>query len=176
VCSPARILKTTRALLFGRPALKMSCLGLLRDPVTVSGQYIVKDVKPTSKGELQKVKVKVKVNINGMFSVSSAQLTEKREATAQEQEAQEQEDAKRQEENAMDTNATDSQDNSDNHKADDTPSDEVPEKKETKKKGPKQITKMIDLPIETVEFGYTSAQLNDHIEEEVSRQSRECLL
>jgi heat shock 70kDa protein 4 len=41
---------------------------------------------PQSNGESSKIKVKVRVNINGIFSVSSATMTEKIENTAEEAE------------------------------------------------------------------------------------------
>lgn len=44
------------------------------------GKFTVDKVVPQPTGEATKVKVKVRVNINGLFSVSSATLTEKIEA------------------------------------------------------------------------------------------------
>lgn len=44
------------------------------------GKFTVDKVVPQPTGEATKVKVKVRVNINGLFSVSSASLTEKIEA------------------------------------------------------------------------------------------------
>ncbi|XP_067842079.1 heat shock protein 105 kDa-like [Heptranchias perlo] len=41
------------------------------------GQFIIQDVVPQTNGEKSKVKVKVLVNIHGLFSVSTASMTEK---------------------------------------------------------------------------------------------------
>ena len=43
------------------------------------GQFFIDSVVPTATGESSKVKVKVRVNINGVFTVSSATLIEKKE-------------------------------------------------------------------------------------------------
>ncbi|KAB7495803.1 Heat shock protein 4L [Armadillidium nasatum] len=48
-------------------------------PDPVIGHFTIEDITPTADGENQKVKVKVRVNIHGLFTVSSATLTEKRE-------------------------------------------------------------------------------------------------
>ena len=41
------------------------------------GSFLIENVVPQANGESSKVKVKVRVNINGVFSVSSATMTEK---------------------------------------------------------------------------------------------------
>ena len=46
-------------------------------------------MKPTPEGESSKVKVKVRINLNGIFTIASACLVEKREPTQQEKEEQE---------------------------------------------------------------------------------------
>ncbi|RXG71396.1 97 kDa heat shock protein [Armadillidium vulgare] len=48
-------------------------------PDPIIGHFTIEDVTPTADGENQKVKVKVRVNIHGLFTVSSATLTEKRD-------------------------------------------------------------------------------------------------
>lgn len=45
------------------------------------GKFTVDKVVPQPTGEATKVKVKVRININGLFSVSSASMTEKIEKT-----------------------------------------------------------------------------------------------
>jgi hypothetical protein len=48
------------------------------------GQFIVKDVKPSSDGESVKVKVKVRVSLHGILTVSSASLILKHDGSEQE--------------------------------------------------------------------------------------------
>merc|ERR1712002_842976 len=48
-------------------------------PVRHIGLFEIGDVRPTSEGGNQKVKVKVRINPNGIFGVSSASLLEKHE-------------------------------------------------------------------------------------------------
>lgn len=147
---------------------------LLNLMLFLAARYVVKDVKPTPKGDTQKVKVKVRVNLNGMFTVSGAQLTEKRDATEQEQAEAEQKEseAKQQElqnkdgnaqQEPMDTTETSDTTSELNHK--DEPMEEDGDKKDKKKT--KQITKVVELPVEISMGGYTSQELNLHIEEEV---------
>ena len=50
----------------------------------ITGQFIVKDVKPSTEGDSLKVKVKVRVNLHGILTVSSATLVLKQEASDQE--------------------------------------------------------------------------------------------
>lgn len=161
---------------------KLKCLWLLsclcascqlKQNLVVAARYVVKDVKPTAQGNSHKVKVKVRVNLHGMFSVSGAQLTEKRDATEQEQAEAEQKEAEAKQE-AQPKDANDKQEPMDTESADgselnhkDEPMEEDSEKKD-KKKNTKQITKVIELPVESTASGYTQQDLNLHIEEEVS--------
>ncbi|XP_043803060.1 heat shock 70 kDa protein 4 isoform X1 [Apis laboriosa] len=72
-------------------------------PQTHIGTYTIKNVKPTPEGELSKVKVKVRVNLNGILTVVSASLIEKRELTQQEKEEEEkQQQQHQQQQNNMD--------------------------------------------------------------------------
>lgn len=105
------------------------------------GQFTVRDVKPTSDGASQKVKVKARINLNGVFSISSATLLEKSEL--QDEPAPPSE--------PMETTEKESQ-----------PS-ESEEKKEDKKKS---VTKTIDLRIDSVTHGYSTMDLNNYIEQE----------
>jgi heat shock protein 4 len=50
------------------------------------GTFQIDNIVPQASGESTKVKVKVRVNINGIFSVSSATMTEKIENTSEETE------------------------------------------------------------------------------------------
>lgn len=47
-------------------------------PDPIIGHFSIEDVTPTAEGEVQKIKVKVRINIHGLFTVSSATLTEKK--------------------------------------------------------------------------------------------------
>ncbi|XP_032675671.1 heat shock 70 kDa protein 4 isoform X1 [Odontomachus brunneus] len=62
-------------------------------PQTRIGTFMIKNIKATPEGESAKVKVKVRVNLNGILTISSASLIEKRESTQQEKE---EEDAQQQ--------------------------------------------------------------------------------
>lgn len=60
--------------------------------ISFAGVFTIKNVKSTPDGESAKVKVKVRVNLNGILTVASASLIEKREAVQdkEEDEAQQQ--------------------------------------------------------------------------------------
>ncbi|CRK96451.1 CLUMA_CG009967, isoform A [Clunio marinus] len=49
------------------------------------GEWKVNDVKPSSTGDAQEVKVKVRINHNGILLISSAQMVEKREVQEEQQ-------------------------------------------------------------------------------------------
>lgn len=51
----------------------------------LKGTWTVRDIKPSSEGKAQKVKVKVRVNLHGIMTVSSASLIESKEPVEQEQ-------------------------------------------------------------------------------------------
>ncbi|XP_050443207.1 heat shock 70 kDa protein 4 [Adelges cooleyi] len=114
---------------------------------TYIGQFTVRDVKPTSDGASQKVKVKARVNINGVFSISSATLLEKSE---------QKEESIVPPSEPMETSEKDQQpaENEEN---------KTEEKKEEKKKS---VTKTIDLRIDALTHGYSVMDLNNYIEQE----------
>ncbi|XP_066286293.1 heat shock 70 kDa protein 4-like isoform X5 [Branchiostoma lanceolatum] len=60
-------------------------------PDPVIGKFFIDKVVPNQEGESAKVKVKVRVNINGIFTVSSAQLVEKLPPQPAEEEKKEEE-------------------------------------------------------------------------------------
>jgi heat shock protein len=105
------------------------------------GQFTVRDVKPTSDGASQKVKVKARVNIHGIFSISSATLLEKSEVQDEPVTTSE----------TMETSEKETQ------------PVEPEEKKDEKKKS---VTKTIDLRIESITHGYSTMDLNNYIEQE----------
>lgn len=47
----------------------------------LTGQWLIKDIKANSEGESQKIKVKVRINIHGLFTVASASLYERKDAS-----------------------------------------------------------------------------------------------
>ncbi|CAL7936427.1 unnamed protein product [Xylocopa violacea] len=71
-------------------------------PQTHIGVFTIKNVKPTLEGELSKVKVKVRINLNGILTVASASLVEKRELTQQEKEEEDKQQQQQQQQNNMD--------------------------------------------------------------------------
>ena len=76
------------------------------------GVFIIQNVKPNSEGESSKVRVKVRVNLNGIFTIDSASLVEKRESTKEEKEEEERQLAEQQN-NDMNTDSQDKKDKSD---------------------------------------------------------------
>lgn len=104
------------------------------------GQFTVRDVKPTTDGASQKVKVKARINLHGIFSISSATLLEKAELLEETPPSE-----------PMESNESEPQ-----------PA-EPEEKKEEKKKS---VTKTIDLRIESLTHGYSTMDLNNYIEQE----------
>ncbi|XP_050521873.1 heat shock 70 kDa protein 4 [Daktulosphaira vitifoliae] len=110
------------------------------------GQFTVRDVKPTSEGACQKVKVKARVNLHGIFNISSATLLEKSEI---------QEEPANPPPEPMETSEKEQQPAENEEKTED--------KKEDKKKS---VTKTIDLRIEAITHGYSTMDLNNYIEQE----------
>jgi len=105
------------------------------------GQFTVRDVKPTTDGASQKVKVKARINLHGIFSISSATLLEKSEL---------------QDEPVPPSEPMEQTENE--------PQPTEPEDKKEEKK--KSVTKTIDLRIESVTHGYSTMDLNNYIEQE----------
>lgn len=105
------------------------------------GEFTVRDVKPTTDGASQKVKVKARINLHGIFSISSATLLEKSEL--QDDQVPPSEPVEQTENEPQPT--------------------EPEDKKEEKKKS---VTKTIDLRIESVTHGYSRMDLDNYIEQE----------
>ncbi|KAL2714577.1 97 kDa heat shock protein isoform X1 [Vespula squamosa] len=76
-------------------------------PQTHIGVFVIKNVKPTPEGEASKVKVKVRINLNGILTIASASLVEKREPTQQEKEEEERLLQQQQQQNNMDVEQQD---------------------------------------------------------------------
>uniref|UniRef100_A0A1B0DCH9 Uncharacterized protein n=1 Tax=Phlebotomus papatasi TaxID=29031 RepID=A0A1B0DCH9_PHLPP len=156
------------------------------------GRWVIRDIKPNSAGESQEVKVKIRINQNGIITIASASLTEKKdqndtnEANAPEvseggQQEQKQQTAQQQQEE-MDVTPEDCSDNEDEKydgKDIKSPSASGPgwaqrvkgwftsdnsgdAKKEKKKSG----VKIIELPIDVQTHGFSSTELGSYIEQE----------
>ncbi|XP_014253857.1 heat shock 70 kDa protein 4 [Cimex lectularius] len=129
------------------------------------GRYIIKDVKATSEGESSKIKVKVRVNIHGIVSVVSATLVEKKDV---EEESENMEASPSENganplpepmEQGQENGEVDPPQNKDN-----TDKNEKGDKKDSKKK--KQVTKALDLTIESLMHGLSTELINDYYEKE----------
>ncbi|XP_011685265.1 PREDICTED: heat shock 70 kDa protein 4L isoform X1 [Wasmannia auropunctata] len=99
-------------------------------PQSYIGTFTIKNIKATPEGESAKVKVKVRVNLNGILTIASASLIEKREPTQQEKEEEEAQQQQQQQpqQNNMDveSQATDKKDKSDQDaQANEPPAPEV---------------------------------------------------
>lgn len=93
-----------------------------------AGTFTIRNIKATPEGESAKVKVKVRVNLNGILTIVSASLIEKREPTQQEKEEEEDEQQQQQRQNNMDVDsqATDKKDKPDQDaQANEPPAPEV---------------------------------------------------
>ncbi|KAG7206377.1 hypothetical protein KM043_003742 [Ampulex compressa] len=133
-------------------------------PQTHIGVFIIKNVKPTQEGESSKVKVKVRVNLNGILTVASASLVEKRELTQQEKEEEE----KKEQQNNMDVDQQrDVKDKPDHEaEANEPPAPEGDDKAEDGKGKKKVPVRTIELPIETHSYGLSQRDLDAALEKE----------
>ncbi|CAL1673105.1 unnamed protein product [Lasius platythorax] len=134
-------------------------------PQSYIGTFTIKNVKATPEGESAKVKVKVRVNLNGILTVASASLIEKREPTQQEKEEEEAQQ-QQQQQNNMDVDSTDKKDKSDQEaQANEPPAPEGDDKGDDK--GKKKIPiRTVDLPIEANVCGLSLRDLDAAVEKE----------
>ncbi|CAH1268176.1 HSPH1 [Branchiostoma lanceolatum] len=159
-------------------------------PDPVIGKFFIDKVVPNQEGESAKVKVKVRVNINGIFTVSSAQLVEKlppqpAEDEKKEEETKSKDDKAKEDSKEVEDMETDQTPNgpSENQNGETPGSDEdktaedgkkEEEKKDDGKKDgkepapkkPKKLVKMIDLPIETKVHQLSKDLINSYTEQE----------
>ncbi|XP_020293342.1 97 kDa heat shock protein isoform X2 [Pseudomyrmex gracilis] len=131
-------------------------------PQTHIGTFTIKNVKATPEGESAKVKVKVRVNLNGILTVASASLIEKREPTQQEKEEEE----AHQNNMDVDHQPGDKKDKPDQEaQANEPPAPEGDDKGDDK--GKKKIPiRTIDLPIEANVCGLSARDLDAAVEKE----------
>lgn len=137
-------------------------------PQTYIGVFVIKNVKPTPEGESSKVKVKVRVNLNGLLTVASAALIEKRELTQQEKEEEEKQQQQSQQQPGMDVDQqAEKKDKSDQEaQANEPPAPEGEDKTEDGKGKKKVPVRTIELPVEVHGFGLSPRDLDDALERE----------
>ncbi|XP_075972848.1 heat shock protein 70Cb isoform X2 [Anticarsia gemmatalis] len=154
------------------------------------GQWLIRDVQPTSEGESQKVKLKVRVNIHGIITIASASLVEKKQDAAQNEniEMENANENAQGQDAAMDTNGAsqDQQNGPENQEVRDDEMKGEPQQKQswTQKVGSwfsgdktkekkKVIVKTIELPIDTQTHGYSKHELNTYMEQEGKMQAQD---
>ncbi|XP_011256245.1 heat shock 70 kDa protein 4L isoform X2 [Camponotus floridanus] len=135
-------------------------------PQTYIGTFTIKNVKATPEGESAKVKVKVRVNLNGILTIASASLIEKREPTQQEKEEEEAQQQQQRNNMDVDSHSADKKDKSDQEaQANEPPAPEGDDKGDDK--GKKKVPiRTIDLPIEANVCGLSTRDLDAAIEKE----------
>ncbi|XP_017796871.1 PREDICTED: 97 kDa heat shock protein isoform X2 [Habropoda laboriosa] len=140
-------------------------------PQTHIGVFTIKNVKPTQEGETSKIKVKVRVNLNGIFTVASASLVEKRELTQQEkeeEEKQQQQQQQQQQQNSMDVDQQpDKKDKPDQEaQANEPPAPEGDDKSDENKGKKKVPVRTVELPVEVRGSGLSQRDLDAALEKE----------
>ncbi|XP_043288353.1 heat shock protein 105 kDa isoform X2 [Venturia canescens] len=128
------------------------------------GVFQINNVKPTPEGEPSKVKIKVRLNLNGILTIASASLVEKRELTQQEKEEEE----KQQQANNMETDGQqEKRDKADQEaQANEPPAPEGDDKADDSKGKKKVPLRMVDLPVEARAGGLAQRDLDTAIEKE----------
>lgn len=150
-------------------------------PDPIIGHFTIGSITPTAEGESQKVKVKVRVNIHGLFSVHSANLTEKKE-TVEEPEIMETDENKDKAAAGNDSTETpndkESQPPQDGEKEMETDKPAEGTKADTKVEGEKKVKKVlktIDLPITEAVKALSRNQVNSLVEREAQMVSADKL-
>ncbi|KAK9875649.1 hypothetical protein WA026_009447 [Henosepilachna vigintioctopunctata] len=131
------------------------------------GTWIIKDVRPNAEGKAQKVKVKVRLNLHGIMSISSASMYEAKNSpesdVADEQQNQ----------NANGQNDASAEQQQKNGPGGETPDGDTamdaaasqPEEGDKEKKK-KNVLKSVELPIESLTYGFSQVELNQYTEQE----------
>ena len=143
-------------------------------PQTHIGVFVIKNVKPTSEGGSSKVKVKVRINLNGLLTVPSASLIDKRELTQQEKEDEEKQQQQQQQQSSqqpqpnMDVDQqSEKKDKPDQEaQANEPPAPEGDDKAEEGKGKKKVPVRTVELPVEVHGFGSTQRDLDMAMEKE----------
>ncbi|XP_044002348.1 heat shock 70 kDa protein 4 isoform X2 [Aphidius gifuensis] len=128
-------------------------------PSDLIGTFNIKNVKPTPDGEPSKIKIKLRININGIFTISSASMSEIRELSQQEIE---------EEEKQQKTMETDPQPQPDQEsQAKEPPAPEGGDDKNEEGKNKKKVpVRQVDLPVEANAGGLAQHELDAAIERE----------
>nr|CAH7724320.1 unnamed protein product [Callosobruchus chinensis] len=142
------------------------------------GKWVIKDIRPTAEGKPQKVKVKVRVNLHGIMTISSASLLEAKETleaeSSDEQQAtkggepqqqgnaEQQNGPHQQQQQANDVEMDGQQQGGATPEVGSGPSWTENAEKDKKKK----TVKSIELPIESLTFGFSNVELNQFTEQE----------
>lgn len=136
-------------------------------PQSYIGTFTIKNVKATPEGESAKIKVKVRVNLNGILTIASASLIEKREPTQQEKEEEETQQQQQQQNNMdVESHSADKKDKSDQEaQANEPPAPEGDDKGDDKDKKKIPI-RTVDLPIEANIYGLSQRDLDAAVEKE----------
>lgn len=131
-------------------------------PTSHIGTWHIKNIKPTPENEPSKVKIKVRLNLNGIFTVTSAVVVEKREMTQQELEEEEKQQQQQQPGNNMEAE----QDKPDQAaQAKEPPAQEGDDKDDGKGKK-KNPVRLVDLPIEVSTYNLPQHELDIALEKE----------
>ncbi|KAL3266028.1 hypothetical protein HHI36_010215 [Cryptolaemus montrouzieri] len=128
------------------------------------GTWIIKDVRPNAEGKAQKVKVKVRLNLHGIMSISSASLYEAKVSaepeTPEEQQQQAQNEATEQQKNGPSGETSEADASMEGANGAAPPEDGDKDKKK------KNLLKTVELPIESLTYGFSQVELNQYTEQE----------
>lgn len=142
-------------------------------PDSFIGQWHIKDVLPTSEGESQKVKLKVRVNINGLITVASASLVEKKQDASQNEniEMENSTESGQSQDAAMDTSGGTQEQQQNGPESQEDNNDDKKDKSKDKSK--KVVVKTIELPIHAQTNEYSSHEVNNYMEQEGKMQAQD---
>lgn len=131
------------------------------------GRFIVNDVKPDAEGQNQTVKVKARININGIFTVPNATLSEKQEIDDQAEPMEVSPPHPGPEDQQPSAGADSAENSTPENDVDMNKGSENGSKSAEKKERKKRSVKTIDLPVKVELVGaYSSNELNDLTEQE----------
>ncbi|XP_013185652.1 97 kDa heat shock protein isoform X3 [Amyelois transitella] len=145
--------------------------GQIPFPDTFIGQWHIRDVQPTAEGESQKVKLKVRVNINGIVTVASASLVEKKQDNAQNENIEMENSENTPQEAPMETNGGSQESQQNGPENQEENADDKKDK--SKEKTKKVLVKTVELPIDARTHGYTQQELNTYMEQEGKMQAQD---
>lgn len=151
-------------------AIKACYSGNVPYPEKSIGTWIIKDVRPSCDGKAQKVKVKVRLNLHGIMSISSASMYEAKnsaEPETPEEQQQQQNGSEDGQKNGpgeaspgVETAGDAPMESANNGGGATPPEDGDKEKKK------KNVVKSVELPIESLTYGFSLVELNQYTEQE----------